>query len=56
MCWLFNYGEEVCLSMLLAEAATASTSNFNAFDIFVILFTILIFIGLEIFVTNVFVK
>ncbi|MBT2281966.1 hypothetical protein [Paenibacillus polymyxa] len=31
--------------MLFAEAATASTSNFNAFDIFVILFTILIFIG-----------
>lgn len=32
--------------MLFAEAATASTSNFNAFDIFVILFTIIIFIGM----------
>ncbi|CAH1223512.1 MULTISPECIES: hypothetical protein [Paenibacillus] len=32
--------------MLLAEAATASTSNFNAFDIFVLLFTVIILIGL----------
>lgn len=32
--------------MLLSEAATASTSNFNAFDIFVLLFTVIILIGL----------
>ena len=33
--------------MILAEeATTASTSHFNGFDIFVILFTVLILIGI----------
>ncbi|GGG01160.1 hypothetical protein GCM10010912_52490 [Paenibacillus albidus] len=31
--------------MLLAEAAATQPSNFNTFDVFMILFTILIFIG-----------
>lgn len=32
--------------MFLAEAAAGATSNFNTFDIFMIAFTLLIFIGL----------
>ncbi|WP_036652633.1 hypothetical protein [Paenibacillus pini] len=38
--------------MILAEAATTAASKFNTFDIFMILFTILILIGVVRLVTQ----